>query len=371
MWVVGTAGHVDHGKSTLVEALTGVHPDRLKEEKQREMTIELGFARLDLPNGEKVGIVDVPGHRDFIENMLAGVGGIDAVLFVVAADEGIMPQTREHLAILDLLQVKTGILVLTKVDLVPDHEWLALVEQEVREFCQGTFMQNAPLVRVSAVTGEGIEELKTAIAGMLAGTPPKMDVGKPRLPVDRVFTIAGYGTVVTGTLIDGQVSVGDEIQVLPAGQKGRIRGIQNHNQKINTAQPGSRAALNLSGIEKKDVQRGDVIAHTGDYLTTTRLDAAIHLIRDIEVGIQHNAEVKLFLGASEVEGHVRLLGKDHLSPSEDGFAQLELAHPVVAVVGDRFILRLLRLLKHWAAEWCWMPNLSGVTDPMIRLLWTG
>ena len=339
MWVIGTAGHVDHGKSTLVEALTGVHPDRLKEEKKREMTIELGFARLDLPNGEKVGIVDVPGHRDFIENMLAGVGGIDAVLFVVAADEGVMPQTREHLAILDLLQVKAGILVLTKVDLVLDPEWLDLVEQEVREFCQGTFLQNAPLVRVSAVTGAGIGELKTIIAGMLVSTPPKVDVGKPRLPVDRVFTIAGYGTVVTGTLIDGQVSVGDEIQVLPGGQKGRIRGIQNHNQKITAAQPGSRAALNLSGIERKDVQRGDVIVRPGDYMATTRLDASIHLIRDVEVGIKHNAEIKFFIGASEVEGRIRLLGKDHLSPSEDGFAQLELAHPVVAVVGDRFILR--------------------------------
>ncbi len=339
MWVVGTAGHVDHGKSTLVEALTGTHPDRLREEKVREMTIELGFAWFTLPGGEPVGIVDVPGHRDFIENMLAGVGGIDAVLFVIAADEGIMPQTREHLAILDLIQVKSGIIVLTKVDLAPDEEWLELVEHEIREFCEGTILEKAPLVRVSAVTGLGIEQLKTEIAKCLADTPEKKDLGKPRLAVDRVFTISGYGTVVTGTLVDGNFKIGDEVLVLPGHLQARIRGIQTYNQKVTEAYPGNRTAINLAGIDREDVKRGDVIVHPNDYQTTARLDAQIRLLKDADLTLKHNAEVKFFLGATEVEGRIRLLGESQLLSGAEGFIQLELEHPVVAVKGDRFILR--------------------------------
>ncbi len=224
MHVIGTAGHVDHGKSTLIAALTGTHPDRLREEREREMTIDLGFGWLTLPNGETVGIVDVPGHRDFIENMLAGVGGIDAALFVVAADEGVMPQTREHLAILDLLQIQRGIVVLTKVDLAPDGDWLDLVEADVRDALAGTVLQDAPVVRVSARSGIGLDELKQTLAVLLEETPSKPDLGRPRLPVDRVFTMSGFGTVVTGTLVDGSFKVGDELEILPSGLHGRIRG---------------------------------------------------------------------------------------------------------------------------------------------------
>ena len=220
MRVIGTAGHVDHGKSTLVAALTGIHPDRLKEEQEREMTIDLGFAWMALPNSEQLGIVDVPGHRDFIENMLAGVGGIDAVLFVVAADEGVMPQTREHLAILDILQIETGVIALTKTDLVDDPEWLDLVEADVSQAVQGTVLADAPLVRVSAKTQTGLDALVGALQTCLAQRPQRSDLGRPRLPIDRVFTIPGFGTVVTGTLIDGRFKLGEEVEVMPAGLRG-------------------------------------------------------------------------------------------------------------------------------------------------------
>ena len=221
MFVIGTAGHIDHGKSTLIKALTGIHPDRLKEEKERQMTIDLGFAWLTLPNGEEVGIVDVPGHRDFIENMLAGVGGIDAALLVIAADEGVMPQTREHLAILDLLQVKSGIVVMTKVDLISEPEWLDLIELDIHEILEGTIFENAPVVRVSAFNKTGMPELISTIQEKLSNTSPKLDLNRARLPIDRVFTITGFGTVVTGTLLDGVFQVGDEVEILPSGLKSK------------------------------------------------------------------------------------------------------------------------------------------------------
>ena len=249
MRVIGTAGHVDHGKSTLVEALTGTHPDRLKEEREREMTIDLGFAWLVLPTGEEIGIIDVPGHRDFIENMLAGVGGIDAALFVVAADEGVMPQTREHLAILDLLQIQGGVVALTKTDLVEDSDWLDLVEEDLHKALSGTILQEAPVVRVSAHRREGLEQLLQALGDCLAERPPRLDLGRPRLPVDRVFSVAGFGTVVTGTLSDGQLRVGDEVEILPHGTRGRVRGLQTHKRKEEIAVPGSRTAINISGIQ--------------------------------------------------------------------------------------------------------------------------
>ena len=248
MRVIGTAGHVDHGKSTLIEALTGIHPDRLKEEREREMTIDLGFAWLELPGGEPVGIVDVPGHRDFIENMLAGIGGIDAALFVVAADEGVMPQTREHLAILDILQINGGIIVLTKIDMVSDGEWLDLVEEDVRRVVAGTILQDAPIMRVSAKNNLGLSELLVTLEEVLEEKPPRQDLGRPRLPVDRVFSIAGFGTVVTGTMSDGHLQVGDEVEILPGGTHGRIRGLQTHKQKEELAIPGSRTAINISGV---------------------------------------------------------------------------------------------------------------------------
>lgn len=249
MHVIGTAGHVDHGKSTLVKALTGINPDRLKEEQDREMTIDLGFAWLTLPDGEEVGIVDVPGHRDFIENMLAGVGGIEAVLLVIAADEGIMPQTREHLAIIDLLNIRSGIVVLNKVDLIDDPNWLELVEADVRHLLSTTVLQAAPILRVSARTKAGFDELLQNLGMLLKNQLPRPDLGRPRLPVDRAFTMAGFGTVVTGTLQDGCFTAGDEVEILPAGLRGRIRGLQTHKKNESTSTPGTRTAVNLSGVK--------------------------------------------------------------------------------------------------------------------------
>jgi selenocysteine-specific elongation factor len=261
--VIGTAGHVDHGKSTLINRLTGINPDRLKEEQDREMSIELGFAWFMLPNGGEIGIVDVPGHRDFIENMLAGIGGIDAVLFVVAADEGVMPQTREHLAILDLLQIPAGVVALTKIDLVTEPGWLDLVEADLRETLSGTVLENAPIVPVSARTGQGIDVLVQTLQEILTQHPHRPDLGRPRLPVDRVFTLPGFGTIVTGTLLDGHLSVGDDVQILPRGVKGRIRGLQTHKQAEQSAFPGSRTAVNVSGVSVDEIARGDVLAHPG------------------------------------------------------------------------------------------------------------
>lgn len=339
MYVIGTAGHVDHGKSTLVEALTGIHPDRLKEEKVREMTIDLGFAWLTLPNGVEVGIVDVPGHRDFIENMLAGVGGIDAVLFVVAADEGVMPQTREHLVILDILQIQRGVIALTKVDLIDDKEWLALVEEDIRRAFENTCLKNAPLVPVSAKTGRGIEELKQALSICLAQTPKKNDFGRPRLPIDRVFSLTGFGTVVTGTLLDGRLKTGDEIEILPAGIRGRIRGLQSHKRKETEAKPGSRTAVNLSGIDTAQIQRGDVLTLPGLYQPSQRVDASVKIAAHVETALKHNTEVKFFHGTSEVIGRVRLLGFEQLAANQEGWVQIEFRKPVVVANGDRFILR--------------------------------
>lgn len=339
MHVIGTAGHVDHGKSTLVAALTGIHPDRLKEEQEREMTIDLGFAWMNLPGGDPVGIVDVPGHRDFIENMLAGVGGIDAALFVIAADEGVMPQTREHLAILDLLQVQSGVVALTKIDLTPDTDWVDLVEEEVRGALQGSVLENARVVRVSARQHTGLEELRQALAECLEQTQPRPDYGRPRLPIDRVFSIAGFGTVVTGTLMDGTFKTGDEVEVLPSRKRGRIRGLQTHKQKEETAAPGSRTAVNVSGIDLTEVVRGNVLAHPGKYHPTQRIDLHFRLLKDVAGPLSHNSEVKLFLGASETVGRIRLLGVEQLQPGELGWLQLELRDPVVAVRGDHYILR--------------------------------
>ncbi len=340
MRVIGTAGHVDHGKSSLVRALTGIDPDRLREEKEREMTIDLGFAWLTLPGGEPVGIVDVPGHKDFIENMLAGVGGIDAALFVVAADEGVMPQTREHLAILDLLQVSSGVVALTKVDLVEDEEWLELVTAEVAETLDGTCLSDAPIVPVSARTDLGLDELLAALEGVLAASQPRRDRGRPRLPVDRVFTISGFGTVVTGTLLDGSLSVGQEVEIQPRALRARVRGLQTHKQKIERAVPGSRVAVNLSGVSKEDLQRGDVVTTPGWLRDTVLVDVRLEYLADNPHPLRHNQQVKFFSGAAEVLAHVRLLADEVLLPGQTGWAQLRLAQPLALVKEDRFIVRL-------------------------------
>ncbi len=339
MRVIGTAGHVDHGKSTLIAALTGTHPDRLKEEQEREMTIELGFGWLTLPDGEEIGIVDVPGHRDFIGNMLAGIGGIDAVVLVIAADEGVMPQTKEHLAILDLLQIPSGMVALTKTDLVPDAEWLDLVEADIRESLEGTVLENAPFVRVSAKAKTGLDEFLTTLTNLLKDKPERLDLGRPRLPIDRTFTIAGFGTVVTGTLADGSLSIGDEVVVLPSGQKGRVRGLQTHKKKEEFSVPGSRTAVNISGISLEDIRRGEVVVKPGQYESTRRLDTHLRLLDDISQPLKHNTEVKLFVGASETIATLRLLGVEMLNPGDEGWIQLELRDPTVTVRGDRYILR--------------------------------
>jgi selenocysteine-specific elongation factor len=338
--VIGTAGHVDHGKSTLVQALTGINPDRLREEQEREMTIDLGFAWLTLPNGESVGIVDVPGHRDFIENMLAGVGGIDAALFVIAADEGVMPQTREHLAILDLLRIPGGVVALTKIDLIDDPDWLELVQADVSEALQGTVLDGAPIIPVSARTGQGLAELTAALQEVLARTPPRPDRGRPRLWIDRVFTIGGFGTVVTGTLVDGHLEVGQEVEILPRGLRARIRGLQTHKTRIQRAVPGSRVAINLTGISKQDLARGDLVTTPGWLRPTTLTDVRLDLLRDAPFPLKHNAFVKFFCGSAETVARVRLLGTETLAPGESGWVQLELDDPLPLVRGDRFIIRV-------------------------------
>jgi selenocysteine-specific elongation factor len=339
MKVIGTAGHVDHGKSRLVHRLTGINPDRLQEEQERQMTIDLGFAWMTLPGGESIGIIDVPGHRDFIENMLAGVGGIDAALFVVAADEGVMPQTREHLAILDLLEIQRGVVALTKLDLVEEKAWLDLVREEVFQLLQPTCLANAPIVPVSAVTGEGLDSLIEALEQVLTESPLRHDLGRPRLPIDRVFTISGFGTVVTGTLIDGVLEVGQEVEILPAGLKGRIRGLQTHKTKIDRALPGSRVAANLTGVEVRELTRGDVIAIPNTYQQTRLIDVRFRLLPYTDSPLRHDLQVKFFLGAAQQLTRVRLLGADQLRPGEEGWLQLVLDGPVVASRGDHFILR--------------------------------
>ena len=339
MRVIGTAGHVDHGKSTLIAALTGTHPDRLKEEQVREMTIELGFGWMTLPNGEEIGIVDVPGHRDFIENMLSGIGGIDAALLVIAADEGVMPQTREHLAILDLLQIPAGLIVLTKTDLTADPAWLDLVETDIRAAVSGTVLYDAPIVRVSAKTGAGLNSLISKLQSLLQDKPSRSDLSRPRLPIDRVFSMSGFGTVVTGTLLDGQLGLGEEVEILPSGGRGRIRGLQTHKKKEERAIPGSRTAINISGVEAESIQRGEVVVHPNQYQPTRRVDARVRLLKDVSTSLKHNSEVKFFVGASETIASLRLLGTEELNPGEEGWIQLELRDPIVAVRGDRYILR--------------------------------
>jgi selenocysteine-specific elongation factor len=337
--VIGTAGHVDHGKSTLVKALTGIDPDRLKEEQERQMTIDLGFAWLTLPSGEQVGVVDVPGHQDFIKNMLAGVGGIDAALFIIAADESVMPQTREHLAILDLLKIPAGVIALTKVDLAESAEWLELVQAEVMEVMEGTILESAPIVPVSAVTGQGLDALRQALDEVLSKVPPRADRGRPRLPIDRVFTVAGFGTVVTGTLSEGTLRTGQEVEILPGGLKTRIRGLQTHKHKIEAALPGSRVAINLVGVSTDDLERGDVVTTPGWLVPTQLVDARLDYLADAPRELRHNQEVEFFSGAAQVMAYVRLLGARSLAPGQRGWIQLRLAHPIALVKGDRFIIR--------------------------------
>ncbi len=340
MYVVGTAGHVDHGKSTLVKALTGIDPDRWEEEQRREMTIDLGFAWLTLPSGRNVSLIDVPGHERFIKNMLAGVGGLDAALLVIAADESVMPQTVEHLAILDLLEVRHGVVVLTRIDLV-DAEWLALVEEEVRACLKDTSLENAPIVAVSARTEQGLDTLVAVLDRVLDATPSRAAaIGAPRLPVDRAFTIGGFGTVVTGTLLDGPLRVGQEVVVLPAGRVARVRGLQTHKQRCETALPGTRVAVNLAGVHHTEVARGDVLALPGALRPTSLLDMHLRVLGDAPGPLEQNTALDLFIGAAEVRCRLTLLDAEVLAPGSSGWAQLRLERPVAAMRGDRGILRV-------------------------------
>ena len=336
--VIGTAGHVDHGKSTLIRALTGIDPDRLREERERGMTIDLGFAWLTLPGGADVGIVDVPGHQDFIRNMLAGVGGIDAVVLVIAMDEGVMPQTREHLAILELLGIDRGVVALTKRDLV-DDEWAALVRDEVRRALIGTPLADAPIVEVSATSRRGLDELVAVLEDVLGAAPPRRDLSRPRLPIDRAFTMTGFGTVVTGTLTDGALRVGDEIEIVPSGLRGRIRGLQTHRQPIDEARPGSRVAANLSGIDRDALTRGMVLGRPGTLAPTLVIGARISLLEHVSGPLEHGDTVRVHIGTAEAIARVSVLEGDAIAAGDSGWTQLRLATPLAIAVGDRLVIR--------------------------------
>src|SRR6266849_3896296 len=338
MRVIGTAGHVDHGKSTLIRALTGIDPDRLQEEKDRGMTIDLGFAWLRLANDVEVSIVDVPGHERFIHNMLAGVGGIDIALLVVAADEGVMPQTREHVAILDLLGISNGVVALTKRDLV-DDEWLDLVQADVEDFLNSTTLSGVPIVPCSATTGVGLDALLGVIQDLLSRERMRPNTGRPRLPIDRVFTVAGFGTVVTGTLIDGELHLGQELEVQPGGLKARVRGLQSHRKKLETIPAGTRTAVNLGGLAVEDLRRGHVLGAPNTLKSTRALDARLRLIRAAKP-LRHNAEVSFHTGAAESLGRLLLLDRDELEPGDEAWVQVRLQDPVALARGDLFILRL-------------------------------
>jgi selenocysteine-specific elongation factor len=338
-FVVGTAGHIDHGKSTLITALTGIDPDRLAEEKLRGMTIDLGFAHMTLPSGREIGIVDVPGHARFMRNMLAGAHGLDAVLLVIAADEGVMPQTREHLEIVDLLEIRRGLVILTKVDLV-ETDWLDLVTDEVRDAVKGTTLAGAPVIGVSAVRGEGLPALIATLDSLLDSSEPRPDSGRPRLPIDRVFTMSGFGTVVTGTLVDGSLRVGDEMEVYPRGHPVRIRGLQRHNEKVETVGPGSRVAANLIGVEKSELSRGDVLARPRAMQPTRRIDAKLRVLASAPQSVRHGAELLLHTGTAEIGCRLIALEGDEIAPGAEAWVQLYLDRPIGAAAGDRFVLRL-------------------------------
>src|SRR5213080_2560470 len=339
MSCIGTAGHIDHGKSALVKALTGIDPDRLAEEKERGMTIDLGFAWLKLPSGREVGVVDVPGHEGFIKNMLAGVGGIDAALLVVAADEGIMPQTSEHLAILDLLGVRRGVVALTKADLV-DEEWIELVREEVAEHLKPTTLAGAEIIPVSAYTGEGLSSLVAQLERIFDEAEERQNIARPRLPIDRVFTMTGFGTVVTGTLLDSVFKTGQEVEVQPQGLKTRIRSLQMHGRQIEVTTPGNRVAMNLTNVARTELERGNVVILPGQLQRTMLIDAHIQLLADAARPLGHNTLIDFYSGSQEVPAKVRFLDVEELKPGQSAWAQVRLSRPAVVARRDRVILRI-------------------------------
>ena len=336
--VVGTAGHIDHGKTSLVKALTGIDTDRLPEEKARGITIDLGFAFLEEPDGLTIEIVDVPGHERFIKNMLAGVGGIDLALLVIAADEGVMPQTREHFAICSLLHIQSGLVVLTKTDLV-EADWLELVREDVAGLARGTFLAGGPIVAVSAKTGEGIAELRAALRELAATVPSRGTDQLPRLPIDRVFTIKGFGTVITGTLMAGRLRVDERVEVFPAGVQAKIRGLQTHGRPVTESSAGQRTAVNLQGVERAAVERGNVLGLAGTLVPSVLVDGVLELLPDAPRPLKSRDRVRVHTGTSEIMARVLLLDRQELAPGQSAFARFRLEAPLVALPGDRFVIR--------------------------------
>ena len=336
--IIGTAGHVDHGKTVLIKALTGIDTDRLAEEKRRGITIDLGFAHLDWPDGAQAGIVDVPGHEKFIKNMLAGAGGIDLALLVIAADEGVMPQTVEHLDILSLLGVRDGLVALTKADLV-DADWLELIRTQAAELVRGTFLEGKPILPVSAVTGAGLPELKDALHRLVLNAQEKSALAPFRLPIDRVFSVDGFGTVVTGTVIEGAVRPGDAVELTPSGLSGRVRTVQVHGKAVDAACAGQRAALNLTGLKKEDIRRGDAAVKPGSVRPSRMLDVRLRCLADSRRAILSGSQLHLYHGTAVQLAKAVLLDRDELSPGQDCYAQLRLTEPIAAKSGNRFVVR--------------------------------
>ncbi len=336
--ILGTAGHIDHGKTSLIRALTGIDTDRLKEEKERGITIELGFAHLELPNGKLLGIVDVPGHEKFVKNMVAGATGVDIVAMVIAADEGVMPQTREHFEICQLLNVKHGLVVLTKIDMV-DPEWLELVREDVAEYLSDTFLADMPTVEISSVTGEGIDEM-IQVLDSLAEQIPEKDMGHLfRLPIDRIFTMKGFGTVITGTSVSGKISTGDEVSIYPQGFSSRIRGMHVHNKEVAEVSSGLRTAINVHDIEKMMLRRGDILATKESLRTTYMVDVKLDLLSSSLRKVKNRAKARFHTGTSEIISTVVLLDRDELNPGESCFAQIRMDAPTAVLKGDRYVLR--------------------------------
>ncbi len=336
--VVGTAGHIDHGKTSLVKALTGTDTDRLPEEKARGITIDLGFAFLEEPGGLTIEIVDVPGHERFVRNMLAGVGGIDLAMLVIAADEGVMPQTREHLAICSLLKIKAGLIALTKADLV-EADWLELVKEDVAGVVHGTFLEGAPILPVSAKTGHGLDVLRAALRSLAASVPPRGTDQLPRLPIDRVFTVRGFGTVVTGTLTAGTLAADDRVEVYPRGAEAKIRGLQAHGHSVTSARAGQRTAVNLQGLERAALTRGDVVGLPGTLVPSMLVDGTLELLPDAPRPVKTRARVRFHVGTSEIMARAILLDRAELAPGETAYARFRLEAPLVARPADRFVVR--------------------------------
>lgn len=336
--ILGTAGHIDHGKTSLVKALTGVDTDRLKEEKERGITTELGFTFFDLPSGIRLGIIDVPGHERFVKHMVAGVWGIDLVALIIAADEGVMPQTREHLDICSLLKVKKGLIVLTKIDLV-DGELLDLVKEEVTEVVRNTFLKDAPIVPVSSTTGQGVSVLLTTLDGLAKEVGERPADGLFRLPIDRVFVMKGFGTVVTGTLVSGSLSVGETVEILPSGIEGKVRNLQVYNQPVEKAFAGQRTAVNLQGLETSAIERGNVLVQSHTFIPTQLLDAYLEYLPDVPRPLKNRSRQRFHIGTSLTNTSIYLLDREELAPGESAYVQLSLDRPVVALPQDRFVIR--------------------------------